>query len=54
MKKKYGSFTHEQYRKAKVIHLVNMQKREEFVYEGKEISKTKAIAITKAYMDSQK
>ena len=46
-------FTHLEYRRAKVVHLVNIQKEEEFIYKGKEISKEEANNIVEAYMQAK-
>lgn len=46
-------FTHLEYRKAKVVHLINIQRKEEFVYKGKKISKEEANNIVEAYMQAK-
>lgn len=54
MERKEITFTHNQYRKAKVAHLVSDPSSEEFYYRGRRITKEVADAITKEYMENMK
>lgn len=56
MKKIEGSskFTHLEYRKAKVVHLVNREQEVLFYHQGKTITKEEADAITQRYMEEKK
>ena len=49
-----GEFTHLDYRKAKVVHLVNREQGILFYHRGKSITKEEADAITQKYMDDKK
>ncbi|WP_133968932.1 hypothetical protein [Eubacterium limosum] len=56
MKKAEGSaaFTHWDYRKAKVVHLVNREQDVRFYHQGKPITKEEADTITQRYMVTRK
>lgn len=43
-------YTHKDYRKAKVIHLIDRTKEAHYLYKGKEITKEEADKIVEAYM----
>lgn len=49
-----GEFTHLDYRKAKVVHLVNREQEVLFYHQGKTITKEEADAITQRYMEEKK
>lgn len=48
-KMKDTGYTHMEYRKAKVVHLINEKKETIFIYKGKEITKKKADEIVNQY-----
>lgn len=56
MKKEEGSgdFTHQDYRKAKIVHLVNQKQEVLFYHRGKTITKEEADEITLRYMKNRK
>lgn len=54
MNKEQGSFTHLDYRNAKVIHLVEKDQTERFIYKKAEISKEEADEITKSFYEEKK
>lgn len=45
-----NKYTHMDYRKAKVVHLINKSKEEEFMYRGKSISKEEADSLVEEYL----
>lgn len=49
-----SEFTHLDYRKAKIVHLVNREQEVLFYYQGKTITKEEADAITQRYMEEKK
>ena len=50
MREKAGTkYTHLEYRKAKIVHLINTERQEEFIYQGKAITKEEAGRLVAAY-----
>lgn len=43
-----------EYRRARVVHIVNALQEEEFVYKGKSITKEEANAITQRYIEDKR
>lgn len=55
MKEKLESkYTHMDYRKAKVVHLIDALQEEKFMYKGKPISKADADNLVKEYLNRKK
>lgn len=50
MNKKNEQFTHMEYRNAKIVHLIEQDQSERFIYKKKEITKEEAIVITANYL----
>ena len=44
-----NTFTHLEYRNAKIIYLVNKEEKERFIYQKKDITKEEAIEIVVQY-----
>ncbi|PWJ19752.1 hypothetical protein ATF84_101296 [[Clostridium] innocuum] len=53
-KNDHTPYTHMEYRRARVVHIVNALQEEEFVYKGKLITKEEANAITQRYMEQKR
>lgn len=51
MKAREGTmeYTHSEYRKARIAHLINIDMEEEFIYRGKSITKEEAVSLVEAY-----
>lgn len=55
MKEKFEKkYTHMDYRKARVVHLVDTLQEEKFMYRGKPISKAEADNLVKEYLNRKK
>lgn len=50
IKKTVKAYTHQEYRKAKIVHLKNSLQEEEFLYQGRMITKKEADDIVQSYM----
>ena len=50
---KYREFTHQEYRCAKVVHMVNQDQEILFYHHGKSITKEIADAITEKYLEEK-
>lgn len=47
-------YTHLEYRKAKIVHLININKEEEFLFQGKAITKEEADSLVETYKSDKK